>query len=92
MSEKTRHQENEKKSMFTFAEVDNITQVIQNIYALDDAIANQMALKRPVSFVQPLNNIRAGLNETLKSMMLKGQPQQVQQEKEPDVGEDPATQ
>jgi len=92
MADKQKHQETEKKPMFTFAEVDGITQIIQNIYALDDAIANQMGLKRPVSFVQPLQNIRNDLNEALKAMMLKGQQQQ--QEK-PDIGagaEDPASQ
>jgi hypothetical protein len=89
MADKQKHQE--VKQEFTFAEVDSISQLIQSIYSLDDAIANQEALKRPASFVQPLKNIRMGFNGTLTALMSKGQPQQ----ENPDTGagaEDPANQ
>ena len=59
---------------YSFQDVDSITQLIQSIYALDDAIANQEALKRPVSFIQPLVNMRGNINAKLANDIQKGAP------------------
>ena len=43
------------------------------LYALDDAIANQKSLQRPLSFIKPLEDLRAMIARNLVEMTSKGE-------------------
>jgi len=60
-----------EKPVFTLSEVSAVEELLQSIYALDDAVANQLALKRPETFVQPLRNIRENVNNALGRLFAK---------------------
>ena len=54
--------------IYTDTEVSRIIYTLQTIYALDDAIANQMQLRRPESFVSPLQQLRLSYANDLKNL------------------------
>lgn len=88
ISPKEKHEQEmqAKKPTYSFQEVDGIAQLIQSIYALDDAVANQEMLKRPVSFIQPLRNMRESINAQLSRDIQKGAPKV----EKPEDGEHPS--
>lgn len=53
-------------------EVADVMITLQNIYALDDAIYNQMQLNRPDTFVKPLKDMRERIGMYLKNLTSKG--------------------
>ena len=52
-------------------EVGIILLLQQRVFALDDAIYNQEQLKRPETFIKPLEEIRAGIAMMLKQATAK---------------------
>jgi hypothetical protein len=63
---------------YTDPEVGKIIYTLQTIYALDDAISNQMQLRRPEGFVTPLSELRSTYAAELKRMTAKGSEDQTQ--------------
>jgi len=61
-----------EKPVYTMREMNAVEELLQSIYSLDDAVANQLALKRPETFIQPLRNIRENVNNALGRLFEKG--------------------
>ena len=61
----------EEEKQYTDAEVSEIMLTMQKIYALDDAKSCQIGLNRPPTFIQPLEEIRAGLHEKMVYLTTK---------------------
>jgi len=80
-----------EKPVFTLSEVSAVEELLQSIYALDDAVANQLALKRPETFVQPLRNIRENVNNALARLFAKAHQQTVAEKASEPSDADPAT-
>ena len=64
-TEKTEVNAEEQEKIYSDAEVSEIMLTLQKIYALDDAKSCQIGLNRPPTFIQPLEEIRAGLHERM---------------------------
>ena len=58
---------------YTGVEVNDIMTDVGRVYALDDAIANQKSLQRPLSFIKPLEDLRAMIARNLVNMTSKGE-------------------
>ena len=64
-------EQKEEPLLYTDSEVGNIISLLGTIYALDDAIYNQKQLQRPVTNIQPLEELRRGLGMQLQAVSAK---------------------
>ena len=64
-------EQKEEPLVYTDNEVGNIISLLGTIYALDDAIYNQKQLQRPVTNIQPLEELRRGLGMQLQAVSAK---------------------
>ena len=60
-----------EEKQYTDSEVSEIILTQQKIYALDDAKSCQMAMNRPASFIQPLDEIRQDLHTRMMYLTTK---------------------
>jgi hypothetical protein len=60
---------------YTDPEVSRIMYTLQTIYALDDAIASQVQLRRPDGFIRPLSELREIYASDLKNITSKSEPE-----------------
>ncbi|MDD2246344.1 MAG: hypothetical protein PHC39_04600 [Proteiniphilum sp.] len=63
--------ESKNEPIYTDPEVGKIIWTLQMIYALDDAVSNQIQLRRPEGFVNPLQDLRNTYAADLKRLTAK---------------------
>lgn len=81
MKETKETKEPEKaEAVYTDPEVSEIITALQTVYALDDAIANQMQINRPEGFVKPLVELRMNCANRLTALTAKGVPKEKKEE------------
>jgi hypothetical protein len=61
-----------QEPIYNDAEVGQIMYTLQTIYALDDAVANGVQLRRPDGFVRPLAELRNTYSADLTRLTSKG--------------------
>lgn len=61
----------EQEPTITETDMNTMLNTLQSINALEDAIANQIAARRPQGFVTPLQNIRDGYARALTELSAK---------------------
>jgi hypothetical protein len=65
-------QEQPAEPIYTDPEVGQIMWTLQIIYALDDAVANGLQLRRPDGFIKPLADLRGTFSNDLTRLTSKG--------------------
>ena len=71
-----------QEAQYLDSEVNEIMLTLHRIYALDDAIANQVAVNRPNTFIQPLIEIRKWSSDRLTALTAKSIPEQKEEKKQ----------